>query len=66
MEDQRKSLRRRHMSDQQELWTAARRFKASLQEYRRWRVGTAGTDIESLIEAGQTREARRKIQQWYQ
>ena len=66
LEDQRISQRRRHLVDQQELRMAARRFQASLQEDRIWKVGTMGMDIESPIAAGHMRKAWKKIQWWYQ
>ena len=64
--DQRTSLRWIHPMDQCKIRTATRHFQAALQEDRRQRVSTTGTDIEALIVEGRTREAWIKIQWWYQ
>ena len=54
------------MANQSELRRAARWFQEALNEDRRCRVRKAGEDIETLVEADQTREAWIKIHRWYQ
>ena len=66
LENQRMSLKRRHLEDQREIWTATMCFQESLQEDRRWRVSTALTGIEYFVVEVQTREAWNKIHKWYQ
>ena len=61
MEDQRTYLRQRHVVEKLIILTEIS-IQVSLQEKRRQRVSMMGKEIESLIEAGQMREAWRKIQ----
>ena len=61
MKYQRTYLRQRHAVETLIILTEIS-IQVSLQENRRQRVNMMGKEIESLIEAGQMREAWRKIQ----
>ena len=60
------SLKRNEIVGQRGTQTASRRFQATLQEDRRWRVSKMGENIEVLLTSVHTREAWDIIQRWYQ